>query len=140
MKLPSFKLLKKNDFKDEFQEMIETLAFSLNNGIEVLYDALSRRVNLRDNIACTVKDIDVEVDSTGVPKAQVTIKTDLTTRIEGTQIILVVNKTNSALSIPASSGTPFIIYEAVQTGINVKQIMGLYPDNKYTLRVVIYQQ
>ena len=137
MKLPSFKLIKKTDFKDEFQDMIDTLAFSLNNGIEELYDALNRRITLRDNIACTVKDIDVEVDVNGTPKAQTIIKTDLSTKVDGTQVILATNGTNSANGV---LGAPYITYEAIQDGIKVNNIVGLVPNNKYTLRVIIYQQ
>ena len=139
MKLPSFKSIKKTDFEEDYQELIETLSVSLNNGIEVLYDALSRRVSLRDNVSCTIRDIEVEVDSSGKPKDSITIKTDLTTKVDGCQVIYALNKTNVANYV-SNTGGPFMSFDVVQSGIKVNHIAGLVANNKYLLRVVIYQQ
>jgi len=55
MKLPNFKRIFKSDYKTEFHSLIEPLSFSINNGIEVLYQTLNKAVSLKDNVACTVK-------------------------------------------------------------------------------------
>jgi hypothetical protein len=65
MKLPSFKRLFENDFDSSERNLVAKLALSLNQGIENLYLALSKRISLRDNIQCTVKDVQVTVDSNG---------------------------------------------------------------------------
>ena len=49
MKLPLFRRLFKTDFKQEFQELVDQLSVSINVGIENLYDALNRKLSLRDN-------------------------------------------------------------------------------------------
>ena len=139
MKLPSFKSIKKTDYEADYQKLVETLSISLNNGIQVLYDTINKRVSLRDNVACTIKDVETEVNSLGIPKDTLIIKTDLTTKIEGCQIIYALNKT-SGHNYVQTTGGPFISYEAIQNGISVNHIAGLVADNKYLLRVVIYQQ
>jgi hypothetical protein len=139
MKLPSFKSIKKTDYEAEYQKLVETLSVSLNNGIQVLYDSLNHRTSLRDNIACTIKDIEVEVNTFGIPKDTLIIKTELTTKVEGCQIIYALNKTVAGNYVQTSGG-PFISYEAIQNGISVNHIAGLVANNKYLLRVVIYQQ
>lgn len=136
MKLQSFKKLVKTDYAEEFQAFVETLSGSINSGIENLYTALNKRLTLRDNLACTVKDIEVEVNSSGIPKQTLNITTDLDTRVEGIQVIYVLNKTSTTVYV---TGTPFISYEITQTGIKVNHIAGLHANNKYLLRLVIWQ-
>lgn len=139
MKLPSFKSLKKTDYPEDYQPLVETLSVSLNNGIQVLYDALSKRTSLRDNIAGTIKDFEVEVTSLGIPKDTVIIKTDLSTKVEGCQIIYALNKTSPA-SYVQTTGGPFISFDVIQDGIKINHIAGLVANCKYLLRVFIYQQ
>lgn len=139
MKLPSFKLIKKTDFEEEFQPLVETLAESLNNGIEVLYEALNKRTSIRDNLSCTVKDIETEVNDNGIPKQTLIIKTDLSTKVDGCQVIYALNKTLTTNYV-SNTGGPFISFEIISNGIKVNHIAGLKPNNKYLLRVVIYQQ
>ena len=139
MKLPSFKTIKKTDYEADYQRLVETLSISLNNGIQVLYDALNHRITLRDNVACTIKDIEVEVDAYGIPKSSTIIKTELATKVDGCQVIYALNRTNSAAYVQTTGG-PFISFDAIQGGINVNHIAGLVASNKYLLRVVIYQQ
>ena len=51
MKLPSFRRILEQDYKPDDQDLVKTLASSLNYGIEVLYDALNGKLTFRDNIA-----------------------------------------------------------------------------------------
>lgn len=139
MKLPSFKSLKKTDYPDDYQPLIETMSVSLNNGIQVLYDALSKRTTLRENIAGTIKEVEVEVNALGIPKDTLIIKTDLMTKVEGCQVLYALNKT-SASSYVQTTGGPFISFDAIQNGIKINHIAGLIANNKYLLRVYIYQQ
>jgi hypothetical protein len=135
MKLPNFKRLIKSDYKQEFQSLIETLSFSLNNGIEVLYQALNKSITLKDNVACTVKDIIVEVDSTGNPKAKTSFSLDTSNRILGICVLNVINLTTPTL-LP-SSGV-FVSFSQESRTININNIKGLPENQQFTLTIVAF--
>jgi len=134
-KLPSFRRIFKTDFQAEFQNMIETLSNNLNNGIEVLYDALNKKISLRDNIQCDVKDIEVTVSSTGIPKIATSFLLTNITKAEGLSVIRAMNLDNS-------SGFPtngvFITFTQSTNNIIINHITGLVSDNRYSLRVVAF--
>ena len=135
MKLPNFKRLIKSDYAQEFQGLIETVGFSVNNGIEVLYQALNKSVNLKDNISCTVKDLTVELKDDGTPKTQLTFTLDTNNRILGIVVLSANNLTNPKI-YPDS--TPFISYSQSGKNITINNIKGLQSGQKYSLTIVAF--
>jgi hypothetical protein len=135
MRLSSFKRLYKGDFKQEFQALVDQLATSINIGIEALYDALNRKLTLRDNIACTVKEIDVKVDAAGTPTTTTLFKMDISNRLEGITVL-------SALNTDDSTGYPtggiFISWTQTQNGILINNITGLIANQTYRLKIVAF--
>lgn len=136
MRLPSFKQLRKTDFKTEYQDLIETLSLSVNNAIESLNDLANKKISLTDNVACTVKDVLVIVDSSGAPTTNTAIALDSTNKVLGTSIILVTNQTNSN-TYPTNA--PFISYQAAEKSIIIRNITGLQAGQKWLLRVIVWQ-
>jgi len=136
MKLPNFRRLIKSDYKEEYQGLIETLSFSLNNGIEVLYQTLNKAVSLRDNVACTVKDIDVEVNSSGTPVGNLRFSLDNTNRILGLSVLNAINTKNPTV-LPTSG--VFISYTQENKTIIVNNIKGLPAGQPFTLTVVAFE-
>lgn len=155
MRLPIFKRINRNDYPDEFKPLVDLLSVSLNIGIELLYTVLDKRVSLKDNILCDVKDIQVTADENGIPSfpVNVTISNQNITNVLGLNVILATNLTNS-VSYP--TGGIFITYTQTQSQsqtptqaqiqqqnvspftIQINHVTGLIPDNNYSLRVVIY--
>lgn len=138
MRLPSFKRLVSTDFKKEFKDLIDQLSLSINNGIDLLYLALSNNLTLRDNFKATIKDILVTTDANGNPIAGASFKlTTGTAKVEGILVLSALNQVNSA-GYPTSgvfitggqSGDTFII----------SNIAGLRPGESYSLRVVAFAQ
>jgi hypothetical protein len=135
MKMSGYKRFLKTDFPSESQALIEKLSYSVNNGIEAVYGALNKNITLKDNILCTVKDISIEVDALGTPKANSTFTTGLTVQIIGLQILKVDNNTNS-LGYPTTA--PWISWTQVNNGIRIDHISGLVANNSHTIRLVVY--
>lgn len=137
MKLPSFKRLLSTDFEKEFQELINQLALSLNNGIDILYQALANNITLRDNIKSIVQDVTVEVDSSGTPKQLAEFRLTIQGKVDGITVILAQNQVNSA-TYPVGgifiSGT-----QGVSTFV-INNITGLQPNQAYLLRLVAWLQ
>lgn len=135
MKLPSFRRIFKTDYTQEFQNLVEKMAISINYGFEVLYDALNKKISLNDNIYCTVKDIEITVDINGVPKTTTAFSLDINAKIIGIVVLSANNLTNSA--IYPSSGV-FINFSQNNTNIIIDHITGLQADNNYRLKLVAF--
>jgi hypothetical protein len=135
MKLPNFKRLIKSDYAEEFQELVETLGFSINYGVEVLYQALNKSLNLKDNIACTVKDITVEVKEDGTPKVSLSFSLDTSNRILG---IVALSATNTTNPSGYPTATPFISFSQSGKTVTITNIKGLPAGQKFVLTVVAF--
>lgn len=137
MKLPSFRRIFKTDFAQEFQNLVDQLSVSINVGIENLYDALNRKLTLRDNMLCTVKEIDVTVDPTGAPTNTTSFPLDISGRIDGVIVLSAINLTTTGMY--PSYGV-FISWTQTQNGILINNITGLQSGQKYRIRVVAFGQ
>lgn len=135
MKLPNFRRLFSKDYPQESQGLIETLSGSLNYGIEVLYSALNNNITLRDNIACTVAEFTVSVDSNGNPKGSVSFKLNSNVKVEGLMVISALNTTNPANYPP---GAVFVNYTGNSDSIIINNIKGLEANVTYRIKVVAF--
>ena len=134
MIFPSFRRINKTDFKQELQETIEKLAVTINNGFEVIYEALRGKLSLKDNILCTIKTINVEVLATGVPKGTTVASYDFEGRVEGVLVLSVNNLTNSNVY---PSGGVFVSYTPGSKNISINNITGLAVGYNWQLKLVI---
>jgi hypothetical protein len=138
MKLPSFQRLYDQDYKDEFKDLIRQMSLSLNTGIEVVYEALNKRLSLSENIACTVKEVKIIVDSNGIPTTETIFGLDSTSvNVEGCHVIKATNIKNP--NTYPTSGV-FITYTQVSTGVKIQHVTGLIAGEQYNVKVVAYHQ
>lgn len=136
MKLSTFKRLDKQDFDEQFKDLIDKLGFVLNNDIQSLYDALNGKLSLTDNFLCTIKEVPIVVDSNGIPKNAAQFQIDKPNmRILGCQVVNAINTRNSN-TYP--TGAPFINYTATTQLVTIDHVTGLQPDENYLLTVIAY--
>lgn len=135
MRLPSFRWLLKTDYEEQYDKLIETMSKSLNYGIDALYQALNKQLTLRDNIKCTVKDITLKVDASGIPITRTSFILDLTGKLDGTQVILAINQTNSQVY---PSGGIFISFSQNDKIVTITNITGLTPNDVYLIRLIAW--
>jgi hypothetical protein len=136
MKLPNFRRIIKSDYETDDQKLIETLSFSLNNGIEVLYQALNRALTLQDNVACTVKEFTVEVDATGTPKSKTSFTLNTSNRILGVMVLNAINTKNP--SILPTAGVFMSFYQEGKT-VTINNIKGLPENQIFNLTTVSFE-
>lgn len=136
MKLPGFKRLGKESIPQEFHQLVETIGNTVNSGMEVVYEALNKKVSLRDNLQCTVKDIDVAVDASGSPINPTAIQLEGTARADGWLVIRADNLTDSDVY---PEGSPFLSCSQTTNGLLINNITGLQENYTYRLRVVVFQ-
>lgn len=135
MKLPNFRRLIKTDFPQNEQNLVEKIASSLNYGLEVVYEALNNKISLQDNILCTVKDLQITVNASGIPIVQTSFRPTFPGTVIGLQVIKADNLTNT--NTYPSSGIS-VSFVQTDTGILINHITGLQANNTYQLRIVAY--
>ena len=135
-KLPTLRRLFKGDFKPEYGELVEKLITSINNGFDNIYDALNKKLTLKNNILCDVRDFSVQVGSTGIPTNSIILSIPFTNSVSVVTVGRVINITNT-FSYPTSGVT--VTWEQNGAGsIKINHITGLKSGETYSIRVVIY--
>lgn len=135
MKIPTFRRLVKSDYAKEFAGLIDTLSFTINNGVEILYQALNKSLTLKDNIACTVKDVQVELRADGSIRAPVSFSLDTSNRILG---LLVLNATNVNNSSILPDSAPFVSYSQSGKTVTISAVKGLPSGQTFNLTIVAF--
>jgi hypothetical protein len=135
-KLPSFKRLNKGDFEPQYHGLMEKIILSLNTIVDSVLDAMNRKISLKNNILCSVRDITVVVDSSGVPTSPVNVTYDFVGAASVVVVGRVVNLTN--VSGYPSSGVGVYWEQVANNGIRIRHVSGILPSNSHSLRLVIY--
>ena len=142
MKLPSWQTIIKTNYEEKYQELIETLGFSINTAMDNIFNTFNRKISLKDNIYCVVKDIEVKVDSTGLPKPSVTFNSDIATAVQGISVINVLNLENAKRY---ADGGLTISFTQNGNTITITNIAGLYPSegttpltDKYRIKLIAW--
>lgn len=134
-KLSSYKRIITNDYPAEDKKFIEKLASPINDSFNELYFATNGRLSIQENLFCTVKLIDVTVDSNGVPTTSTTFTLDKQSPVLGVQVIYAINQTNTAI-YPTTQ--PFISFSPVTNGILINHISGLQANQRYSIRLIAW--
>lgn len=135
MKLPNFKRLVYNDFTKDFQDLIEQLSYSINNPIESIISVLTNNVSLRDNIFCNVKDLEVTVDSNGVPLATAALTITNANPIDGMVVLRAISPSNANLT---TNGGVFLNYTQNGAKVTVSKVTGIPANQLFSLRIVVF--
>lgn len=136
MKLPNLRRLWSPDFPADYQDLVDKLAGVLNINQQVLFDVLNKKVSIRDNIDCAVKDFTVQVGSDGIPISSTILPLEDKTRgLVGLEVIRATNLTNSAVY---PTGGVFVTWQQVQTGVQILHVTGLPTGNQFSLRIIGY--
>lgn len=135
MKVNNFKRIIKEDVKEEYRELVEKLAFSINPFAEEVVKALSNNLNIQDNFNQKIRDITVEVDSNGIPKVKTQFKTNLISKCIGTHVIKLDNLTNPLVF---QISYPFINFSESNGLLTIDHVSGLPANNNFKLKLVLY--
>ena len=133
MQFPTFRRIFKGDYPQDQQDLVDKLSVSINNGFEVVYNAMSHNVSLTDNMFATVSVIQVKVGATGNPTSSLSFKINTAGPIKGNQVIQARNLTNP--NVPVTS-CPFLTYSQNDTQINVSNVAGLPAGYTFELTVI----
>lgn len=129
-KLASYRRIITNDFKDpEQKKLIEQLSLPINYSFNELYFAANGRLGLKDNIYCTVKDVQIEK---GIGSS---FNLDKPGVVLGCTVISAINMTNSAV-YPTSQ--PFVSFVQNGDSVIINNISGLQADQLWVIKIVAW--
>lgn len=134
MKLSSYRRIITQDYGKDDQELIEQLGSTVNDSFNSLYSALNKRLNFTDNIASTLKQIVITVDSNGNLQQSSQFTSDVpNTPVIGVICIRAVNITNPGTYATAQ---PFVSFSQNGNTIIINNIKGLQPNQQWRLTIV----
>jgi hypothetical protein len=131
--LQSYRRIFNTDYAKQYQDLINTLSVSVNQGFDNLYQAMQNNVNLTNNILCTVASVPVTVDSTGNPIPATAFAVTFTTKMLGATVIAASGPNGT---YPTSA--PLISYTQNNKNVTINNISGLQANTQYTLTIVAW--
>lgn len=134
MKIPSYKRLYKTDYDAEDQALVEQISGSVNNGFDVVYEALNGKLTFGDNFLGTLKSFTVTVDSSGTPIGPTTVNFNFNGRVGGVLVINAVNLVNS--NIYPTSGVN-VAFTASTSSITINNVGGIQANQPYQISIII---
>jgi hypothetical protein len=135
MKLPSYRRIYKTDYKEEFQPLVESLAVTINNAFDTIYNALNGNLTLKENIASTISEFTVTVDSSGTPVQDTQFR--LSSNQKNVEGLIVINAygTNSTNVTPYSG--VFVAYTKNDEYVSINRVLGIDSGTQYTIKVLV---
>lgn len=135
MRIGNFRRIFKTDFDAKDQSLVDKLSGSINTAFESLFNAFNNNISLADNIACTIKKIEVEVDASGIPTTTISFKLRSSTLITGIDVKRARNLDNSRVYV---DGAPFVTYTQENDSITILHITGLPAGYTFELTLVAW--
>jgi hypothetical protein len=131
-RINNLKRIIKEDFPEEYQELIDKLAYSLNPFLEQISNAFNKNVTIenlsREFITITVENV------SGNLKIPVQFKTNLTGRIQGLHVIRAENLTNPAIY---PTQTPWVSWTINANILTAQKVTGIPDNNKFKLTLEV---
>lgn len=128
MKLKSSRI-KANDFLPEDKQLIENLGRTLNPLIDKIELGFNKNLTVEDNLPFEFKNLDIEVDLSGVPIGNSSIRTNLV-NLKGYVCVNVLDINNTGI-LPSSAVSLFV--ETAGNTVNIRKITGLPTGAVYRL-------
>ena len=120
------------EYPAENQILIQKLAFTLNNFMIEVVDAINGNIGI-ENLTQEIKVIDIQVDATGNPTISNKFNTKFAS-IKGIMTLSVSNLTNTSNYV---KNTPFVSFSQKANIITLNNITGLEVSNKYRLTLLL---
>jgi hypothetical protein len=120
-RIPDLRLLIKEDFGKDDQEMIDKLAFPINNFMQQVITVLKNGIDF-NNLNQQVITFTTSVNAQGVPVTPVQFRNGLASKVIG---IICINALNQSSTTRFPEATPFISFTSNGTVLTITNISGL---------------
>lgn len=133
MILSILRRLNKEDFPQQYKDVVGKIGYVLNPAIEQLSTALQNNITFKDNIDCAVINIAVTVDVSGIPTTSTTFQSNLTTPVKH---IIVTRAINAANSNTYVTSAPFVDFVDNGGTVTVQHVTGLPANSTFNLTMI----
>lgn len=127
------KKLRSEDFKADQQELVDKLAFVINDAFDSFYQTLSKGVDY-ENLRRQLTTLTVTIDKTGKVAQTPEIKLNVLGRVLGVQVLNAVNVDNINI-YPTTS--PFVSFSTNSNILRILNITGLPVSSQWSLTLDI---
>lgn len=131
-RVPDIKRIQKSDFDEEYQEMIDKLAFPINSFFEQTRSLADKNIDFK-NLNQEIIKIDVLVDAGGIPIIEAKYRSTLKTTVQGHSCINAVNISGTPGYV---TGTPFLTFLQNGNIVTILHIAGVPANTKFQLIVI----
>ena len=129
MKIPGFKRFQEQDYPKKYNDLTEKVFTVLNPFMEVVTQALSKRLNFNDNFDC----VDITLDITA-PVTDYKIKNTQGGVMRACQVLSCINKNQPSDPLTSAPFVQFVMSTDGQFIIN--NITGVTSGKTYTIRML----
>jgi hypothetical protein len=133
MQVSFLRRLVKEDFPQQYKELVGKVAQVTNPAMEQISLALQKNLTWTDNMAAQVVNIQVTVDSTGAPINPLSFASTLGSNINHLQITRAVAVGNSSI-FPTSA--PFASFTQQGNNIVISNVTGLPASTPFALTLI----
>lgn len=127
------KKIRVEDYPQEFQELISTLGYTLNDTLDINYQLLSGGIDF-DNLNRQYTQVIITVDAAGKIVNPPQVKTTLKTKVKGINVIQAVNVNNVQVYPTAA---PFVSYTTNANLLTILNVSGLPVSSQWQLSLEI---
>jgi hypothetical protein len=120
-RIPDLRQIKKEDYDQKDQKLIDQLAFPLNNFMQQVITVLKHGIDF-NNLNQQIVTFTVSVDAQGKPTKSIQFQNTLATKVIG---IMCISALNTSSTIRYPQATPFISYTMSGNLVTVNNISGL---------------
>lgn len=125
-----------NDFPAEYKKLVDQLAGILNDYLDSQSAAMTNQLSLADNLYCEIREISIKLDANYKPIINTSMKLQIIQgRIQGLQVIQVVNEDNIAIGATAA---PYIDFTQNESLVTVNKIVGLPINYNFRVKLIVW--
>ncbi len=134
MQVSFLRRLVKEDFPQQYKDVVGKIGSILNPALEQLSLCLHNNITWTDNFAATVINVAITVDANGIPVNPTTFLSNLPSPIKHAFVTRAVNTSNSTVYVTAA---PFIDFVDNNGTVTLEHVTGLPANNTFNLTIII---
>jgi hypothetical protein len=135
MKIQTFRRLIQEDVEEQFRPLVAKIGEVINTFAEDVINGLNKNITIEDNLNQFMKDIVVQVNSSGTPTVGGSFQNTLSSSLRGITVIKATHYTSSNTYVTTH---PFLSFTENNKVVTIQNITGLPADNKFTLKLLCY--
>ena len=134
MRVSFLRRLVKEDFPQQYKDIIGKISMILNPALEQISLAMHNNITWTDNFAASIINIAVTVDANGIPTSDTSFLSKLPSQTQHIFVTRALNTTNPNTYV---TGAPFVDWVDNNGTVVVNHVTGLPANSTFTLTMIV---